>query len=305
MKKTFSYFVGTGFFTVLGIYSLFAWEVPDPEQDGEDVIVANGHIEIESGSVFVDGPYNSVNNPSTAGADSRGISVGSGNTIRGEADFGGTIFETAALALVVGSDNDAGAFGCVIGGEQNKVGGRIGSAFGTYNSVNESRSYWDWAHYGDSLAAGGGNTIHDGDDCIALGANNVIQQNPALGTYWTYSKGCMALGISNTIDSSFGYAIGAANLITGEYSSALGFLLEANSSRATYVGMFNDPNHPQTPTPWKHTSDPLPEEDPVFVVGNGKSDTERSNALVVLRNGDVIITKPQGDVSMGIFGSGN
>ena len=40
---------------------------------------------------------------------------------------------------------------------------------------------------------------------------------------------------------------------------------------------------------------------PVFVVANGVSTSARSNALEVLANGDIIITKAQGDISMGIY----
>ena len=48
--------------------------------------------------------------------------------------------------------------------------------------------------------------------------------------------------------------------------------------------------------------------DPLLVVGNGTSETERSNALVVLKNGNTKINgklkikSPGGGISMGIFG---
>lgn len=40
---------------------------------------------------------------------------------------------------------------------------------------------------------------------------------------------------------------------------------------------------------------------PLFVVGNGSSASSRSNAFEVRANGDIIMTKPQGDISMGNY----
>jgi hypothetical protein len=38
-----------------------------------------------------------------------------------------------------------------------------------------------------------------------------------------------------------------------------------------------------------------------LVIGNGTSTTSRANSFVVYADGDIVITKPQGDISMGIY----
>lgn len=42
--------------------------------------------------------------------------------------------------------------------------------------------------------------------------------------------------------------------------------------------------------------------DPLFVVGNGSSAANPNNAFTIYKNGNVIISKAQGDILMGEFG---
>ena len=87
--------------------------------------------------------------------------------------------------------------------------------------------------------------------------------------------------------------MGSTNEITGIGGTALGVGLTADSYCAVVAGTYNEPTGGDL--------DSAEPGDPVFVVGNGISPTEPSNAFVVKRNGDVIITKAQGDISMGIY----
>jgi hypothetical protein len=86
-------------------------------------------------------------------------------------------------------------------------------------------------------------------------------------------------------------------LMVGLYNSAdnryrvglVGRSLIAPCDDSLVVGDFNDP------TGSSSTS--------VFTVANGSSATLPKNLFEVRRNGDVIITEPQGDIPMGIYGT--
>lgn len=101
--------------------------------------------------------------------------------------------------------------------------------------------------------------------------------------------------------------IGDSNTITGAGSTAVGSNLHITGAGQVVFGSFNDPSG--DPANWVPTDD-------LLVVANGTGETQRSNALVVKKNGDAsfqgnvtisgeaTITRvaAQGDILMGEFG---
>ncbi|MBK7524596.1 MAG: hypothetical protein IPI53_10715 [Saprospiraceae bacterium] len=65
---------------------------------------------------------------------------------------------------------------------------------------------------------------------------------------------------------------------TGERSMAVGIGTNSRSFGSLALGRFNDSIATSTKTSWVAT-------DPVFIIGNGTSDANRSNALTVYKNG--------------------
>ena len=80
-------------------------------------------------------------------------------------------------------------------------------------------------------------------------------------------------------------ASGIYNDVTADQSTVLGNRLVSTANDATIVGRYN-----------------VDKAGVLFVVGQGSS-SARANALEVHDNGDVIITKAQGDIDMGAFGN--
>ena len=83
-----------------------------------------------------------------------------------------------------------------------------------------------------------------------------------------------AIGTNNIITGECSIALGSSNTVSGVCSSAIGRKLKASGDDQTVVGQYNIED-----TANKY----------VFIVGNGTSDNNRSNALGVCYNGDVEI----------------
>jgi Chaperone of endosialidase/Head domain of trimeric autotransporter adhesin len=112
--------------------------------------------------------------------------------------------------------------------------------------------------------------------------------NTAIGNHAT------AIGFSNTSSGDFSIAMGYENTASGFASTALGFGTVASGGRSTTIGvntsslgyagmamgMYNNPILASAQTSVTSIT-------PLLVVGNGDDDANRSNAMVVLKNGNV------------------
>lgn len=96
---------------------------------------------------------------------------------------------------------------------------------------------------------------------IAFGDNNVVKGDLAA-----------AIGIDNIVTNICGVAFGNSNEVSGIASAAIGSKLKVSSHEQTVVGRFNIEDV---------------DDKYAFIVGNGGSDTNRSNALAVCYDGDV------------------
>lgn len=162
-------------------------------------------------------------------------------------------------------------------------------AAGVGNSVELTNTgQWNYS----SSALGDNNQMRKAYSSIFIGYGNSVPEDVTTEFGWGY-----ALGGGNQVANS-GLAMGWSNELRGRLAQTLGVGLYADSFNCTYVGNFNAINELDPPSSTISRA-----EDPVFVVGNGTSDVSRNDALTVLRNGDVIISKAQGDISMGVFGS--
>ena len=114
-------------------------------------------------------------------------------------------------------------------------------------------------------------------------------------------------GASSAIFGEFNYVLPSNSLVAGSnnqllsYSSLTGFGLVRNSA---LLGSGLISQNDNCVVVGKNNAGIVRVEGPtapVFVVANGVSTSARSNALEVRANGDIIITKAQGDISMGIY----
>ena len=120
-----------------------------------------------------------------------------------------------------------------------------------------------------SVALGDDNTIFGNSANVAVGSENWIDD----------SDRAFAIGHANAVEfAADSMAIGRENLVSGVSSMALGRNLENSVFSSLVVGSHNEPLE-GSEDEWRFS-------DPLFVIGNGFSGNNRSNALVVRKSGD-------------------
>ena len=128
------------------------------------------------------------------------------------------------------------------------------------------------------------NTVN-GTATAAIGyQNNIRERLNANGV--DIMRASVAIGAYHDLDNAWQFAAGFGNTLGSKRQIALGLrLLGPNDSPGSVlVGKHNDVSE---------YTDPI-----VFSVGNGTSSSNKSNALTVYANGDIIINKVQGDIPM-------
>ena len=185
----------------------------------------------------------------------------------------GTLFTSAA------SGDHAVAFGF-----GNTCSGRTTLAQGLYNTVSGK----------DSVAFGQRNTVN-GDQAFAAGQQNEVTtrlgvtlgyQNKATNTnsiaigYKNTSSGSGSVALGDTCESggTSSTAMGYNTKATGAYSATFGENTQATNRGEVAMGSYN-----------KSTTSTDASEQTAFSFGIGTSDTDRTNALEIKKNGDVYI----------------
>jgi hypothetical protein len=182
--------------------------------------------------------------------------------------------------------------GLAIGGS-NQLHSNYNFAVGSNNWLGEGT----WA---EGSAAIGESNRNSGAQSLTVGTYNHMQRDSEFGSgrdsivagNWNHSWGVSSLimGLNNSIPY----------FDTGYEGSPLGFPvatmllgkgLISRTDECVVVGKNN------LAAAERQTGG----QAPVFVVGVGESASARADALVVRANGDIVITKPQGDISMGIY----
>jgi hypothetical protein len=125
-------------------------------------------------------------------------------------------------------------------------------------------------------------TTASGVISTAMGSNTTAsgESSTAMGNF------TIASGIVSTTMGSFTTA-------SGNFSTAMGLGTKANAISSTAIGRFNIGGGNPTSTV---------SEDPLFEVGNGTGNPNRSNALTILKNGKVGIGTPTPSVKLHITG---
>ncbi|WP_409477581.1 tail fiber domain-containing protein [Pseudobdellovibrio sp. HCB154] len=139
--------------------------------------------------------------------------------------------------------------------------------------------------FGDSAAASGSYSIAMGQYAKAYAPYAVaFGQGEAYGDYSTAFDSSTASGLysfafgSSSANGDRAIAMGGSSSANGESSVAIGRSIISNSFRSVAVGSYNVGNG--SLTTWVAT-------DPIFEIGNSQNGTPRSNAMTVLKNGNV------------------
>ena len=141
---------------------------------------------------------------------------------------------------------------------------------------------WDDANVGFGSFATGLNTTASGifSNSMGYGSTATGYYSAAMG-YGSAATGnnSTAMGAGTTASGNISTAIGQASAASGSYSTAMGSNTYAKSSYETVLGRWNTDYTPSSIFTWVAS-------DRLFTIGNGTDFSSRSDALVVLKNGN-------------------
>lgn len=224
------------------------------------------------------------------------VFFGGGGTLDQAYDFGGggvgrTITADAGAVLVQGTDGlqVTGSYGTASGsfalaGTTNPKMLFVPSR-GAFRAGRTNGGDWDLANIGNYSFAGGYNTRASGMYSTAFGNASIASGTNAFATGSSVSalgEYSTAMGFNARAERDLSLSIGVGTIAKGEASVALGYFTKAKSLSGTVLGMFNDTL--DTPNPALSAT-----TDRLFQIGNGTVDESRSNAVTVLKNGNMSI----------------
>jgi len=162
-------------------------------------------------------------------------------------------------------------------GDYSTAMGNTSTASGDYSTAIGSNCIAsdDW-----SFAQGKGCSADD-ISTIAMGSNSHATQNYAVAIGASNNSSgysSVSLGQSNTASGYYSLAMGLGNSSTGVRSFASGSYVTAQSYNSFVFGRYNIVSG--TTNSWIDT-------EALFVIGNGSSTSSRSNAMTIIKNGNV------------------
>lgn len=268
------------------------------------------------------------------------VSVGDSNTFAGiyaqMAVGDGNILAVESSGLVIGWSNslNSESYGSLVVGMSNSSNAAFSFISGEGNTIEQKAGYWNT---GNSVI-GNYNKIRNHGSSIILGAGNDLNATGYGDGVIGY--GSLVAGQYNMVDSYGAYVIGISNEVSGDGTIALGWGLINHYYTSAIIGTNNLPFAESFPT-WSEEGPAFvvgngnhgSKSNAIVTLKNGQttfinkawkayvqanSNGELSdppaettdsggNALVVdghaVLNGKVIISVPQGDISMGIYGA--
>ncbi|MBC7937718.1 MAG: tail fiber domain-containing protein [Rhizobacter sp.] len=202
------------------------------------------------------------NNTASGGASA---TLGNGNYASGGSSFatGVNTFASGASATSMGNNSRAAGDFALATGNTTSANGDAATSFGYYSVAN-----------GANAVAMGSAARASGVSAVAIG-----NQTDATGIH------SFAAGNGSESAGNASFATGTSTLASGSSSTALGYSTKAHGYASTVVGMYNNPI--------SATQTAITPTTPLFMIGNGDAFNILTNAMVVLKNGNVGIGTSQ------------
>ncbi|MES2396672.1 MAG: hypothetical protein V4549_11745 [Bacteroidota bacterium] len=160
--------------------------------------------------------------------------------------------------------------GSTLGTEWNDASiGSYSVAFGSGTTASGSYS---------SAFGGGSNASGYLSSAFGTSTASGLQSTSFGSTTVASGEQSFASGFGTNASGKLSYAFGSSTVASGDYSSSFGISTTAQACASFVIGRYNIISG--TTASWNVT-------DPLFVIGNGTSTSARSNALTVLKNGNV------------------
>jgi len=248
---------------------------------------ASGDYAIAVGrGAYATGAYSASVGRATSANGSYSTAMGIGTTASGYAStaMGYYTNGTANYSVAIGRSTSAS------GGSSTAMGDST-SATGTYSTTmgHKTDASGDYSiamgdttsASGDYSIAMGDTTIASGDWSTAMGYQTIASGDRSTATGdRTKAEGhySLAMGYGTTASGQWSTAMGNQTVSSGEQAISAGFKTTAQSFGSFVVGRYNEISG--NLTSWVDT-------DPLFVIGNGSGSSTTSNAMTVLKNGNV------------------
>ena len=231
------------------------------------------------------------------------ISTAIGNTTKASGivstAMGNYTTASASYSTTMGNGTEASGSSSTAMGVATTASGLTSTAMGYYTDATGDYSTalgYSALASGNTSTAMGGNTVASANYSTAMGYNTdaTFQFATAMG-YYTLASGNVSTAMGNytTASASYSTAMGYYTDATGGYSTAMGNNATASGSVSFAMGNYvSAPSGYETAIGcWSTNYTPVSTTgsfggDRLFVIGNGTSTSERSNAITVLKNGN-------------------
>ncbi|MFN8208185.1 MAG: tail fiber domain-containing protein [Bacteroidales bacterium] len=218
------------------------------------------------------------------------------------ASFGTKTQATATSAVAFGDSSIASGYVSTAFGFHTQAIGWTSTTFGQETKASSGQAFaagYQTHASGGASAAFGGGTLASGMNAFAAGASTVASgsisfaignNTRAIGNQsfaggveaGAYGNESAAFGFKSRAYGGQSFALGNEVSAKGNHSAAFGLGTISKTYTCFTIGAFNDTSG--ATVDWFNRYDPV---DPLFVVGNGESNSIRSNAFTVLKNGNV------------------
>lgn len=182
--------------------------------------------------------------------------------------MGGFTRASGSVSTAMGFDTEATGTNSTAMGDHTEAGGTASTAMGSQTSAlgeNSTTMGLNTEAVGENAVAMGNSSSADGENAVAMGFNTQAD-----------GQNSIAMGSGSIASQDGSIAIGSTSEASEINAIAFGNNTKARSASETAMGMFNTDYSPTNTN-----------SDRLFVIGNGVDNATRSDALVVLKNGNI------------------
>jgi len=220
------------------------------------------------------GTYSTAFGVNATASGQSSTAFGEGSIASGAAStaFGVNTQSTATRTTSFGVATQASGQSATAFGETTTASGAAATAFGTNTTASGLRA----VAFGSGTTASGAVATTFGENTTAVGTSaTAFGSNTTANTFWA-----TAFGNSTTASGGAATSFGTSTTASGESATAFGINNTAPSYGETTLGVFAD-NYTATSNNTYNATDRL------FSIGNGTAVGTRSNALTILKNGNI------------------
>lgn len=278
-KASASYSTALGISTLASGYASLA--------TGYSTEASNNYATAMGYNTTASGTYTTTMGYSTIASGTTAIAMGTFTTASNSyaTAMGHNTTASGSSATAMGAFSTASGSSATAMGNQTTASGTYSTTMGFGTNASEQSATamgYNTSASGNYATTMGYNTSAYGSSAIAMGSLTSAYGSSATAMgYNTTASGAYATSLGHsTIASGYGStAMGYFGKASGYYSNAMGYATMTKSFASVAIGRYNDTTSISSVS-WNTA-------DPVFIIGNGSSNTSRSNAFTVLKNGKV------------------